>query len=723
MTLPLSNNNLIDSLIYKQWPSATYGTTSKTNLAWTNTVSTAVTLHYSFESTASATFISECKTALKAWANVANINFIPDASSSYLLSNISITDSLVNNPDNGSATGFTTKTTLPKGATNDPTTLAKTNTEIATFADDPGDVMRKQAIIHELGHALGFKHPGDYYGGAEDGPFLPTNLDYQAYTVMSYGTDSVSYTTPMIFDALAMQYLYGANHNYNSGNTRYTLTTNMPQQAIWDGGGIDTLDSSSYTGDVVLDLREGYSCVTSVGTSRIWLDYGSNIENATSGNGNDVIYGSHLDNNISSGAGNDTIYLVTGAGADTIDSAGHAISPTLNGSGGNDTVSTGTGNDKIFVNSIQLSNHDSFINSGGIDTVVVKNSTDSSYQLTETPNVSSVLMSITGSGNSVNLTGNDSSIKVGGNANNVSYNGDMNTITVTGNFNVTQDLSPLTTLTNTIEVNGWCNHVIGGYGHDIINLKQGAYNTIDGGSAQDTITFNQSANNLIHLGSKASSINDGTAYGNNNGNIITGGGAGDTISLTGISNLIDESKTAATIQNTVTLYGNSNTVNGGEGINNVTFAGNYNLFNDHGVDSASVTACSNIITINGNNNTVTGGAGADTITIATGSINNMIHIGAAGGTITDSGNQNTLYGSSHYDSFILAVSTGDTKSVTINQIAAGDHIAVVENGTAVSAGDLILSQNADSSYTITDINHPTLWSMHLTGVTNLVNYV
>ena len=259
--------------------------------------------------------------------------------------------------------------------------MAKAYTELATFTGDTGDISLKSSIIHELGHALGFKHSGDYYNGAEDGPFLPTSIDHSAYTVMSYNEPFITYATPMIFDAQAMQYLYGANHHYNSGNTRYVLTNNMPQQAIWDGGGNDTLDSSGYTQNVTLDLREGYSCVSSVGTSRIWLDYGSNIENAVSGNGNDVIYGNHWNNNISSGAGNDTIYLVIGDGNDTITSGGDTT-PTVNGSGGNDTVNTGVGNDSIAVNSLQFHNTDNFINSGGNDSISITGSISSTYNVT-----------------------------------------------------------------------------------------------------------------------------------------------------------------------------------------------------------------------------------------------------------------------------------------------------------------------------------------------------
>ena len=81
-------------------------------------------------------------------------------------------------------------------------------------------------LLHELGHALGLKHPHDD-GGTGRPTFEELNragLNDDTTTVMSYfdtteSLNEVSYdpATPMILDVLALQYLYGKNTSTNSG--------------------------------------------------------------------------------------------------------------------------------------------------------------------------------------------------------------------------------------------------------------------------------------------------------------------------------------------------------------------------------------------------------------------------------------------------------------------------------------------------------------------------
>jgi hypothetical protein len=133
-----------------------------------------------------------------------------------------------------------------------------------------------QTIIHETLHALGLKHPGNYNSsGAGDPPYLPYGEDNWDNTLMTYNFKSgAEPSTPMPYDVLALQYLYGAK-SYNSSNTTYNFgrpdlyydgfqtvgsTLLYNKLTIWDSGGIDTLDFSSLGANVYgyrFDLNAG----------------------------------------------------------------------------------------------------------------------------------------------------------------------------------------------------------------------------------------------------------------------------------------------------------------------------------------------------------------------------------------------------------------------------------------------------------------------------------
>ncbi|MGB3723354.1 MAG: M10 family metallopeptidase, partial [Pacificimonas sp.] len=231
-----------------------------------------------------------------------------------------------------------------------------------------------QTIVHEIGHAIGLNHAGNYNGGSprygDTGTGWVHVEDSWQYTVMSYfsasntGADwyaggNVRVQTPMVYDILAAQATYGADYttragntvygfNANAGNAIYDFTLNTkPVMTIWDGAGNDTIDLSGFSADQRLDLREGaYSDIGSGLTLNFAIAYGAKIENGTGGSGNDSLTGNNLVNVLRGGAGSDDLYGL--GGNDRLE--GGAGNDNFWGGAGNDIVRGGAGYDIVTIN-------------------------------------------------------------------------------------------------------------------------------------------------------------------------------------------------------------------------------------------------------------------------------------------------------------------------------------------------------------------------------------
>jgi hypothetical protein len=213
-----------------------------------------------------------------------------------------------------------------------------------------------QTLIHEIGHTLALKHPGNYNatGGGTAGPYLPKATDTRRYTVMSYNnpTDALQvvkntsaqgvttftpqYVYPqtyMSYDIAALQFVYGAGDG--QGIAKYQVN-----QFSADWSGMETLwlpndgsiDASSTTHSNIIDLRAGaFSSVnltslsdlnaippslrkqvTYMGLNNVSLAYGSEVSAAKGGSANDTFFDAATSGEVSIDAGsgsNDVLYL------------------------------------------------------------------------------------------------------------------------------------------------------------------------------------------------------------------------------------------------------------------------------------------------------------------------------------------------------------------------------------------------------------------------------
>jgi serralysin len=190
----------------------------------------------------------------------------------------------------------------------------------------------RHTITHELGHAMGLTHPGNYNGSGAD-KLGESNVshheDSQSHSGMSYRGERTGHhnhqnfrsSAPQLDDIAAYQAKYGAKYEtrkddttygFNSNTDRDFLTVKTPHDkmvaAIWDGGGNDTLDFSGYTQDQQISLRE--ETFSDVGglKGNVAIAKGAVIENAIGGKGNDLIIGNDVNNELNGGDGNDVIY-------------------------------------------------------------------------------------------------------------------------------------------------------------------------------------------------------------------------------------------------------------------------------------------------------------------------------------------------------------------------------------------------------------------------------
>jgi len=231
-------------------------------------------------------------------------------------------------------------------------------------------------MLHEIGHALGLKHP--FHKMPYNKKLLGSDLDHVKHTVMSY-TGADLKMGPVQLGALdieAIRALYGnpsqdgrqvAKWSWNKTKETLSQTGKSKADIIYGVNAKDIIKSVSgndklygFAGNDTLYGGHGNDVLSGgKNDDKLYGDTGNDV--LRGGSGNDMLLGATGDDNLGGGDGNDSLYgdfgndvlkgdadndiLQGGDGADNLD--GGSDDDTLQGGTGSDVLRGGEGSDQF----------------------------------------------------------------------------------------------------------------------------------------------------------------------------------------------------------------------------------------------------------------------------------------------------------------------------------------------------------------------------------------